>query len=183
MSDVKIARRYARALFLIAGGSVERADAHLQGLSAMAQLFETRDIERVLISPVMPPDLKRDVLGKALELSKIQGEPLKEVKGLVECLIASLRVDILPSLTTAFSGLVDGLKNTARVDVGSPEPLSREEFEAIIGAVKSASGKNIVATNSVDREILGGFVVKIANNVVDFSLRSRLEAISQHVVQ
>jgi F-type H+-transporting ATPase subunit delta len=183
MSGTRIAHRYAKALFLVGAGDVSRVESHRAGLDGMTELFRHRDILKVLISPVMTPELKREVLQMAISQSAIQGDAAADVRGLVESLLAARRVDQIPRIAEAYGHFVDELKNVLRVEIGSVDKLSAADFESITQAIHLATGKTIQGANTVDPEILGGFVVKLANTVVDFSLRSRLEAIAQHVVQ
>lgn len=183
MSGSRIAQRYAKALFLIGGGDVARVDAHRAALDGMAVLFTNRDIMKVLVSPVMKPELKREALQMVIGQTGIQGDAASDVRGLVECLLAARRVDQIPAIATAYGHFVDHLKGVARVEIGTVEPLAAADLDAIVGVIGQVTGKSILGTNVVDKELLGGFVVKLANTVVDFSLRSRLDAVVQHVVQ
>ena len=62
MSENQIANRYARALFRFAEGDLAVAQSHHQALGAIDELFENPESGKILRSPIMPVDLKKELL-------------------------------------------------------------------------------------------------------------------------
>ena len=61
MSESQIANRYARALFRFAEGDLSLAKSHYDALGAIDELFANSDAGKILRSPVMPEELKKEL--------------------------------------------------------------------------------------------------------------------------
>ena len=65
MSTSAIANRYAESLYSVL--SPDEAESAASGLETVKDLFKLEDASKILLSPVMPPELKSDLLRYALE--------------------------------------------------------------------------------------------------------------------
>ena len=69
MSATRIANRYAKALYRLAGDDPKKARTFLEQLQTARALFDIEPSARVLNSPVMPQDLKKKLFEAALTSS------------------------------------------------------------------------------------------------------------------
>jgi F-type H+-transporting ATPase subunit delta len=59
--------------------------------------------------------------------------------------------------------------------------LSDEETDGIVKQIEQASGRSVVATRSVDPDLIGGIVIQAGSQRLDASVRGRLNALRQEL--
>jgi F-type H+-transporting ATPase subunit delta len=68
-------------------------------------------------------------------------------------------------------------KGEVTADVTVAEPLSDKNLDALKGALKTVTGKDVDLNVKVDPAIIGGLIVKVGSRMVDSSLRTKLNSI------
>lgn len=179
MSGSLVANRYARALFRLYDQSLEPAKKQLEALAIMAALFEEKKIKGILVSPVIKKSHKKEIIDVVLE--KAGGD--ETLQRFTDGVIEAGRVPMLQYLHTAFSEILNEKEGVVDANVVSVVPLNADQMENLSRALGQSSGKQINLTGSVDPAILGGLVIKIGNNLIDLSLKSKLEAMAQNAVR
>ena len=74
-----------------------------------------------------------------------------------------------------FKRLYDIDLNIERVTAVTCVPLSESQIEKISEKVSVITGKKAVVTNEIDKNILGGVILKLANFRYDGSIKTRLQ--------
>ena len=74
-----------------------------------------------------------------------------------------------------FKRLYDIDLNIERVTAVTCVPLSESQIERISEKVSVITGKKAVVTNEIDKNILGGVILKLANFRYDGSIKTRLQ--------
>ena len=70
-------------------------------------------------------------------------------------------------------------KNTLNGIVKTTVPLSKEEFEKLISTLEKKYNKNIILEQIIDESILGGIYVRVNNDVIDGTVKSKLEELKE----
>lgn len=168
-----VSGRYATALFELARDekSVDAVKADLDKFAAL--LSESADLARLVRSPVFTADDQRKALGAVLAKAGISGV----TANFLNVLTANRRLFAVSDVIRAFNALVAKFKGEATADVTVAEPLSDKNLDALKGALKSVTGKDVALNVKVDPSIIGGLVVKLGSRMVDSSLRTKLNSI------
>ena len=74
------------------------------------------------------------------------------------------------------------VENTVDVLVTSAAPLSTAQQQSIASALKQRLGREVKLDTRIDENLIGGAVIRAGDVVIDGSLRSRLEALSNVLV-
>lgn len=171
MSQEKIATRYAAALMTMTQGQAALADGISSSLNEIARLYDDKSIRKVLASPVVSPELLQDVFSYATR--ELNADPV--LKRFLDVLIQARRTSLLPLIAKAFHkklqqqrGIVDAMVTTAL-------PLKDDELKDIQGRLETMLSKKVQLQTRVDKSILGGFVVRVENSLLDMSLKTKLE--------
>lgn len=170
-----LAGRYATALFALAkeNNSIDAVQASLDTLSvAMA---ESDDLRALTSSPV----LSREDAGKAIAATaKALGiDPLST--NMLGVLAANRRLDQIPAVIRAYSTLASDHRGEITAEVTSAHPLDDKQIEALKAQLKKRVGSDVSVSTAVDSSILGGLVVKIGSQMIDSSIKTRLNTLSQ----
>lgn len=169
-----LAARYATALFELAEGesALDRVNTELQQLLAL--IGQSRDLERVIRSPVISRDNQRRGMDAVLERMGASGLTRRFV-GLVA---HNRRLFALPGIIAAFAQRLAHERGETTAEVVSATPLSQNQLAAIAGALKTSVGTQVVLSTKVDPSLLGGLVVKVGSRMVDSSLKTKLLRLS-----
>ena len=169
MSNFTVSTRYAKAflefseeknIFETVSGDVEL-------------IFNTfnasRELRLAILNPVISNSKKNDIL-TALFANKIDGETLN----FLQFLIDKNREEVLFDTLKRFLELRDEKLNIANVLVTSPVELSESQKEELKRKLAVYTGKNVKMNYRIDKSILGGFIVKIGDTVLDASVLHQL---------
>lgn len=174
MSSLRIASRYAKALFRLADGDLAKAEKQATALDTIQELFAMEESARILRSPVMPAELKRELLKLALD--RVGASP--DLRNFTNALIGAGRLAMLPQVGEAYRLLLDAARGVLHAEVSSAVELGGAEVGAIQSALKNMLRKEIKIAQRIDKNLLGGFEVRIGNMLVDMSVRTKLDALA-----
>lgn len=169
-----IAKRYAEAVFDIARahGSFDRWSTELE---AVAQLQKDPEVAALLATPAVGLTVKESIVTRALPgLST-------EATNLVRLLLRRGRFALAPQIADHYRLMVNEHRGITTAEVTSAVALSAEELKAIERRLSAITGRQVVAEATVDRSILGGIVARIGDQLIDASVRGRLETLRRRL--
>jgi F-type H+-transporting ATPase subunit delta len=176
LRDVSIARNYAEALFELGEGSGQTT-LYADLIDAVAAAVETTpQIQAVLMSPRVPKSEKSRMLAAALK-----GAP-KEFVLFLQAVVKRGRQQLLREIATAYLALLDLKLNRVRAGVTLARPADEKMRKAIQEALSKQLRKEVIASFSVDPEILGGAVVRVGERIHDGSVRRRLTKLRRQLI-
>ncbi|MEE9199289.1 MAG: ATP synthase F1 subunit delta [Dehalococcoidia bacterium] len=161
------AKRHAQAVFQIAleRGELERWQEDLDTLSSV---LEDAQFRAVMVSPRVRLDDKLELLRK--QLSKVNPLTIN-----LACLLVSKgRVAIAQGIAEEYRRMLNAHRGLETVEITTAVPLGARERQHISQRLSRATDKEIVLSASVGPEIIGGLVIKIGDQLIDGSTRSKL---------
>ncbi len=166
-----IARRYARALLMIAREQ-NRINETKQELVRVVGFFDQApDLFVQLLSPALGKRERGKILEQlipALGLSAVSGNFLL-------LLNQKARLDYLKKIYESYLLLSDQASGISRANVFSARPLSDQFKERLIKSLQKRTGKTIIAEFRLDRELIGGVKVQIGSLLLDGSVKAQLK--------
>lgn len=168
------ARRYAEAIFDIAK-SHNSFESWLSDLHALSDLEQDDEAARALSSPAIENPVKEEIVAKALpELSR-------EAHNLVKLLLRRDKLALVPQIAAHFRLMLNDYRGIATAHVTSAIPLSDRELAEVAGRLSTMTGRKVVVEPSVDPSIMGGIVAQVGDELIDASVRGRLEALKRRL--
>ncbi len=82
-------------------------------------------------------------------------------------------------LRLLFNTLYNAHNNVVSAKVSTAIPLDKELKEKIMAIVQKNSDGNVEIEEEVNKELLGGFVIKIGDQQVDSSIQSKLQKLNR----
>jgi F-type H+-transporting ATPase subunit delta len=170
-----LARRYARALVGLAQSPTQR-DKFADDMMQLADLAKQRDEAGTPLIGVLSAERfsvsdRKKLLGTLAR--RVGADPM--VVKFLDHVIERGRIEGLIDIARAYQRMADDVANRTQAHITSAQPLSPESLANIKSALEAATGKTVVATTSVDPELIGGVVAKVGSYVIDGSIRSSLE--------
>lgn len=171
-----IARRYAGAMFDLAlkQNTLEYTLDDLQGLS---QLFSKHTLAYLLREPKVSLHRKETALREALS-SKVL--PLSLNFALL--IVQRGLVDLMPNIAREFQQMVFDHNNQAVAEVTTAAPMDAAQQSLVKAALERQTGRTILLQTKVNPEILGGVVARVGDQVIDGSIRQRLQVLKRQLL-
>lgn len=174
----RVAKRYARALFEVAleKKQLEPVEADLGSLKESYE--QSQEFSALIDSPVISTEAKQRAFSASFN------KRLQEITfRFVTLLISKNREMLLMQIVEEFGELLDQHRGIVRGDVYSVTPLSDEQVKNLVAQLNRMTGKNVVITRRLDKNLLGGIVIKLQDKVFDASLRNKLEKLRQTLIE
>lgn len=178
MSSEKIAKRYAKALMSLSGGDRALQSRFDEQLAVIADLFNDKKINSIISSPIVNADLLKAVFDNVAS----QVQATTALKNFLSTLVSERRTAVLPEIATAFHRLLLAEQGETEATVVTAVELEPRELEEIKAKVEGMLGKRVTLSTQVDKSILGGFVIKIDNSLIDMSLKTKLDNMTKFAV-
>jgi F-type H+-transporting ATPase subunit delta len=168
--QASLAGRYATALFGLARDE-NQIDAVTRSLDTLeAAITESADFRALTTSPLVG----RAEAGKAIRaLTPTLGIDPTTAKFL-GVLADNGRLSELKSVIKAVRQLAAGHRNETTAEITSAFPLDDKQVAALKGNLKTRSGRDVVIDAKVDPSLLGGLVVRLGSQMIDASIKTKL---------
>lgn len=169
MQGGSIARRYARALFDLAQaqGQAEQAGSELQ--LVLDTFRERRELLSVWENPEYSVAVKVALVEHAL------GDRVSAlVRNFLGVVARRRREALLADINREYVALVDQALNRVEVEVRTAAPLTDEVQAQLEKKLAATLGKQIKFRTLVDKDLMGGLVVRVDDVLMDGSIRSQL---------
>lgn len=168
MSDSRAAVRYAKAVLDLA---VEKkaADAVEKDMrSIVATISESKELRDLLQSPIVKAEVKKEAL-KAIFVGSSE-----ITLGLIDTLAANKRIALLNEVALKYIILNEDLKGEGVAYVTTAVALTPKLEKKVLEQVAQLTGNKVTIENKVDKNIIGGFVLRVGDLQYDASIANKL---------
>ena len=162
-----IARPYAEALFKAAASDLDGAAGWLDSLAAIAgnpQLLQFAEDPKVTAAQVF--DVVAGVAGSSLPA---------QAQNFLRTVIDNDRVPALPEIARQFRELVNAQRGVADATVESAFPIEAAQLADLQGVLEKRFGRQLRLQVQLRPELIGGVRVVVGDEVLDTSVKARLE--------
>ena len=163
-----IARPYAEALDQSVSG--DQALALIPQLQALAAVAGHPDMQQLADNPKVTSKQVLDVITGVVKT------PLDaKVSNLLRTVVENGRLAALPEIAAQFNALVKSRSGTSDATIESAFPIDAAQLPQVVSALEKRFGRKLNANVVVDPELIGGIRVVVGDEVLDTSVRARLE--------
>jgi len=173
----RVSKRYAQALFK-EGKEKNKLDSLRRDMEVISiACNQSPEFRKLIDSPVIPRSAKDAAFSDAFQ-SAVDGMTLS----FVQLLIQNGREHLLPEVIDFFGEILDNYDGIIRGEVQSVVPLTEVQLDELKSKLNKMTGKKVILTQTRDKRLIGGFVVKIEDRVIDASLRNQLSRMSEYLI-
>jgi len=173
----EIAEVYARSLFEVAQEQ-GKLDTVREQLGEFADALDAeRELAMFFFSPYFSTQEKADGLERALVDAD---ETIVNFLGL---LIEKHRMPTVFRVRRRFDALWEAEHRVLPVQITSATELDEETVKRIGDRIGEETGQRIELTAQVEPAILGGIVLRVGNQILDASIRARLDRLRRQVAR
>jgi len=172
--QASLAGRYASALFDLARDE-RQIDSVERSLEALRQaMVDSRDFAELVASPLVD----RDQAGRAFA-AVAQSLNLDPITGnFLAVLARNGRKNQLLPVIRAFRRLAAEHRGETTAEVISAFPLNDDQVAQLKAQLRARAGRDVTIDAEVDPAILGGIVVKLGSQMIDASIRTKLNRLA-----
>jgi F-type H+-transporting ATPase subunit delta len=147
-----------------------------QDLAAVSQaLAESDELKALTTSPLVGREEAVRAVAATAEAMKLDGT----TANFLGVLARNRRLAQLPGVIRAFNMLSARHRGEIDAEVTSAHKLDAGQVDAIRQNLRTRMGRDIAVDLTVDPAILGGLVVKIGSQMIDGSIRTKLNTLAQ----
>ncbi len=175
MSNASI-EAYARALFEIA-----QAEGHMDvvenELFRMARAFESNEqLRSTLTDATIPTERRQGIIEQLLG-----GKANNTTVQLVSLVVGSGKSRDLPAIIDTLVKRASSEKKLEVAEVRSAVELTEDQQKRLAAALTKATGRQVNLKVVVDPSVIGGLVATVGDEVIDDTVRTRLEQLKSRV--
>ncbi|RJG07608.1 F0F1 ATP synthase subunit delta [Noviherbaspirillum cavernae] len=163
-----IARPYAEALFRVAKSGDLAAWSGL--VSEMAQVAGLAEVKEFASNPKLSDQLVAETF-----LSLLKSNVGAEAKNFVAMLVENNRLTLLPEIAEQFHALKNAQEGAADAEITSAFEMSDAQVKDLVATLERKFGRKINPSVTVDPSLIGGVRVLVGDEVLDASVRGRLQ--------
>ncbi len=173
-----LARPYAEALFKVVSpdeaagvrGADDGSEAARTGdeLAALAALADTPELRQFADDPRTRSSQVRDLIVGAVPLSQ-------PVANLLQVVLDNGRFAALPEIASQYRALVSERIGVADATIHSAFPIDDDALDDVVRALERRFRRKLSPKVQVDPSLIGGIRVVVGDEVLDTSVKARLE--------
>jgi F-type H+-transporting ATPase subunit delta len=162
-----IARPYAEALFKAANADLNAAAVWLDELAAIAQ---NGQLQQFASNPKVTDAQVYDLVTGVMKASlSAQGQ------NFLRTIIDNGRLEALPEIAATFRALKNANSGLSDAIVYSAFPIDAAALVDVAATLEKRFGRKLNVTVALDADLIGGIRVVVGDEVLDSSVKARLE--------
>ncbi len=170
MSELStLARPYAEAVFRLAQGENDLA-GWSQRLQSLALIVSNAQLATLIVDPAVAAERVADLI------VEVAGDGLGEHGGnFVKLLAENDRLLLLPEIGVQFETLKANAEGTLEATITSAQELTQAQIDELVSGLRTKFKRAVNVQVAVDPELIGGAVIAIGDQVIDGSVKGRLQ--------
>ena len=175
MNDGKISVRYAKALF---ESALEKKllDKVFQDMIYISEICKIPELKEFLESPIIIPSKKIDIMQKVL------GNAVEKITfSLIGLAVKNGRESFIPAIARVFIHETKEYKGITESVLITAIKIDTKVRQHIIDFISGRFKTKVELKEVVDKEIIGGFILRIEDHFIDASVRNKLRKIEKEL--
>ncbi|MCX6253387.1 MAG: ATP synthase F1 subunit delta [Bacteroidia bacterium] len=175
MNDGKITVRYSKALFQSA---LEKKilDKVNQDMIFISEVCKIPEAKEFLHNPVIVPSKKMAIFHKML------GDNVERITlSLIDLVVKNGRENYIPAITRVFIHEAMKYKGITESALTTAVKVDSKIKKQITDLISEVFKTKVELKETIDTEIVGGFILRVDDNYIDASIRNKLRKIKKEL--
>ncbi|NIF04985.1 ATP synthase F1 subunit delta [Chryseobacterium sp. Tr-659] len=174
MLTSKVAKRYAQGLLDFTNESGQTATVFSEMKDVVKVMAESKDLNKFFLTPYIDSKKKIEVANEIFKGLSVSSQ------NLIRLVIKHGRESQLKNIAQEFINKVEDLSGVQRVTLTTATPLSKENLDQILRSTNLVNAdSNFDLKVNVKPEILGGYVLRVGDQQVDASVKTKLNQVKK----
>lgn len=172
------AKNYSKALVEMVRDNIISFEDLSKDLATVSEILESsQDLRLTLENPTVSEEVKSQIIE---EVFKNEVHP--QVVSFLKVLIDKNRFSEFSQIKADYEIKLDDVNKIQSVEITSAVELSEEYRERILQKLSEKLQKNIRPNWKVDENIIAGLIYRINDNVIDTSIKSKLDKLNKNLM-
>ncbi len=177
MNESKITTRYAKAIFELAQEN-NLLEQIKQDFDLIKQLLEITEFQQLIKSPIIPVSQKKAAFSEILK-----GKVHQYTLDFLLLVIENKREPYLKLMVMDFYELYKKALGITEVHLTTAVDLDDKQKQQFIDILKKNLNTKIDLHHTTDPEIIGGFILRVEDRLLDMSVASQLKQIKKELTK
>jgi F-type H+-transporting ATPase subunit delta len=177
LAGSRVTRRYAKALFDLAKEQNILDQIESDMILLRKSMADSEEMVAFLQSPVIQVTEKRSLVAKIFK-DKVN----RVTFDFLNLLLHKNREELLSEIITYFLKYLDDSKGILRGELLTAYELSAAQITTLKNQLDRITGKNVTLQEKVDSSLIGGFVVRLDDTVIDTSIKNQLDKMREKLM-
>jgi F-type H+-transporting ATPase subunit delta len=176
MASTVSPKRHAQAVFQLA---LERneVDKWKSDLNTIASIFGDPQVMAIMENPKIHFREKQRMINQLLPgFSQL-------ALNFAYFMVSKQRLSILNQVVAEYEKMANSYHGVEHARVITAVPIEKEEQEKLSERLAEITGKRILFTSEVNPSIIGGFIARVGDKLIDGSTRAKLEALKKRLIR
>ena len=169
---VTAARPYARAVFELASADKRLAEWS-DALELIVDICTHAEMIPVLDNPALTRQQKAEVM------ISVAGDKIdQQAQNLLRVMAENDRLILLPEVAALYEQMRADAEGSVEAELISAYEVTAEQQKSIADSLKKRLGRDVRLDVKIDKDLLGGVIVRAGDLVIDGSIKGRLEQLT-----
>ena len=169
MIKSQVGRRYSKAIFEIAEEKNQVKEIYEMLNSAMVLYRTDKEFKNFILNPLIDNEQKKSVL------NEIFGKDNSENLNILLYILDKGRMNCIKYIVAEYLKIYYRKNRILDVKATFTKELTDEQKKKLIDKLSQKTGKEIKLEIKIDKDILGGGIIKIGDKIIDGSIRRELD--------
>ena len=166
--------RYATALFALASEKNKVSGVESDLAKLRAALSESEELKALTTNPVLSRDDAKSAIAAVAKLMKLDALTANTLGVLAQ----NRRLDQIKAVSEAFALLAADSRNEVTAEVTTARALTAAQSKNLAAELKKRVGSDVAINAHIDPAILGGMTVQIGSQLIDNSIKTKLNSLA-----
>ena len=169
MIKSQVGRRYSKAIFEIAEEKNQVKEIYEMLNSAMVLYRTDKEFKNFILNPLIDNEQKKSVL------NEIFGKDNSENLNILLYILDKGRMNCIKYIVAEYLKIYYRKNRILDVKATFTKELTDEQKKKLIDKLSQKTGKEINLEIKIDKDILGGGIIRIGDKIIDGSIRRELD--------
>ena len=169
MIKSQVGRRYSKAIFEIAEEKNQVKEIYEMLNSAMVLYRTDKEFKNFILNPLIDSEQKKSVL------NKIFGKDNSDNLNILLYILDKGRMNCIKYIVAEYLKIYYRKNRILDLKATFTKELTDEQKKKLIDKLSQKTGKEINLEIKIDKDILGGGIIKIGDKIIDGSIRRELD--------
>ena len=169
MIKSQVGRRYSKAIFEIAEEKNQVKEIYEMLNSAMVLYRTDKEFKNFILNPLIDSEQKKSVL------NKIFGKDNSDNLNILLYILDKGRMNCIKYIVAEYLKIYYRKNRILDVKATFTKELTDEQKKKLIDKLSQKTGKEINLEIKIDKNILGGGIIRIGDKIIDGSIRRELD--------
>ena len=176
MKNTSSSNRYSDAIFEIASQD-DNLSEWGDFLNELSEIFKDRKIQKFFLDPKINNNDKVALISE----SNIQTD--KKKINFLKLMIEKNRLFLIDSIYSRYKKLIDLNNGVKRAEIITAFELTETQLNQINDKLSNMTKTKVIGNNVIDKTILGGFIAKFDDQMLDMSTKGKLSELKDKILE